>query len=159
MGMATFRLSASCASEVVFGSVVSDPLVGPAVFTEAGQRPFVDITPVLRSQIGRALVPRVLDVMKARSAVALRGLGEDPRPAQRSYTSRWPFVRRLLAVAVHFRIPLQIAQALLNPAAARRRRAPTVGLGSCDTSPAWRGPRTWSGCGNMCSARIARASR
>ena len=87
------------------------------------------------------------------------GLGEDPRPAQRSYTSRWPYVRRLLAVAVHFRIPLQIAQALLNPAAARRRRAPTVGLGSCDTSPAWRGPRTWSGCGNMCSARIARASR
>ncbi len=73
MGMATFRLSASCASEVVFGSVVSDPLVGPAVFTEAGQRPFVDITPVLRSQIGRALVPRVLDVMKARSAVALPG--------------------------------------------------------------------------------------
>jgi pyruvate,water dikinase len=120
MGMAAFRLIASCASEVVFGSVVSDPLVGPAVFTEAGQRPFVDITPVLHSRVGRVLVPRILDVMEARSAVVLRRLLDDPRLAERT-TSRWPFVRRLLAVAVRFRVPLQIAQALVSPAAARRR--------------------------------------
>jgi rifampicin phosphotransferase len=35
--------------------------------------------------------------------------------------SRWPFARRVLAVAVQFRIPLQIMQALASPAAARRR--------------------------------------
>ncbi len=120
MGIAAFRLIGSGASEVVFGSVVAEPTSGPVAFAEAGQRLFVDVTPVLRSRVGRALVPRILDVMEARSAVVLRRLFEDPRFAVRN-TSRWPFVRRLGAVAVRFRIPLQIAQALLRPAAARRR--------------------------------------
>lgn len=78
MGIAAFRVLASCASEVVFGSVVSNPVSGPAVFAEAGQRAFVDITPVLHSRVGRTLVPRILDVMEARSAVILRTLCEDP---------------------------------------------------------------------------------
>lgn len=120
MGIAAFRLIGSCISELVFGSVVTDPVAGPAVCAVAGQRPFVDITPVLRSRVGRALVPRVLDVMEARSAVVLRRLCDDPRLAVQN-TSRWPFVRRLLAVLVRFRVPLQIGQALLWPAAARRR--------------------------------------
>ncbi|MGH3981718.1 MAG: PEP/pyruvate-binding domain-containing protein [Pseudonocardiaceae bacterium] len=120
MGIAAFRLLASCASEVVFGSVVSNPVSGPVAFAEAGQRPFVDITPVLHGRVGRTLVPRILDVMEARSAVVLRTLCEDPRLAQRS-TSWWPFLRRLVAVAVRFRIPLQVVQALVWPAAARRR--------------------------------------
>jgi rifampicin phosphotransferase len=120
MGIAAFRLMASCVSELVFGSAVSDTVAGPAAFAEAGQRAFVDFTPVLRSRVGRALVPRILDVMEARSAVVLRRLCDDPRLAQRS-TSRLPFVRRLLAVVVRFRIPLLIGQALVWPAAARRR--------------------------------------
>jgi rifampicin phosphotransferase len=120
MGNAAFRLIASCVSELVFGSVVGDPVTGPAAFAEAGQRPFADLTPVLRSRVGRALLPRILDVMEARSAVVLRRLCDDPRLAEQT-TSRWPFVRRLLAVAVRFRIPLHIAQALVSPAAARRR--------------------------------------
>ncbi|MGH3976888.1 MAG: PEP/pyruvate-binding domain-containing protein, partial [Pseudonocardiaceae bacterium] len=45
MGMAAFRMLASCLSEVVFGSAVSDPVAGPAAFAEAGQRPFADFTP------------------------------------------------------------------------------------------------------------------
>ncbi|MGH4024246.1 MAG: PEP/pyruvate-binding domain-containing protein [Pseudonocardiaceae bacterium] len=120
MGIASFRLIASCVSEVVFGSVVPDPRRGPALFAEAGQRVFVDCTSVLHSRVGRALVPRILDVMEARSAVVLRALSGDPRFAVQT-TSRWPFVRRLIAVAVRFRIPLQVAQALVRPAAARRR--------------------------------------
>lgn len=120
MGIAVFRLIGSGASEVVFGSVVAEPVSGPVAFAEAGQRVFVDVTPVLRSRVGRALVPRILDVMEARSAVVLRRLFQDPRFAVRT-TTRWPFVRRLGAVAVRFRIPLQIAQALVRPAAARRR--------------------------------------
>ncbi|MGH3935527.1 MAG: PEP/pyruvate-binding domain-containing protein, partial [Pseudonocardiaceae bacterium] len=120
MGMAAFRMLASCLSEVVFGSVVSDPVAGPAAFAEAGQRPFADFTPVLRSRVGRALAPRILDVMEARSAVVLRQLCDDPRLAERT-ASWWPFVRRVLTVAVRFRVPLQIVQALASPAAARRR--------------------------------------
>ncbi len=120
MGIAAFRLIGSGVSEVVFGAVLADPASGPVAFAEAGQRVFADVTPVLRSRVGRALVPRILDVMEARSAVVLRRLFEDPRFAVRT-TSRWPFVRRLGAVAVRFRVPLQIAQALVRPAAARRR--------------------------------------
>ncbi len=100
--------------------MVTDPVAGPAACADAGQRPFVDITPVLRSRVGRTLVPRILDVMEARSAVVLRRLCDDPRLAVRN-TSLWPFVQRLLTVLVRFRIPVWIGQALLCPAAARRR--------------------------------------
>ncbi|MGH4018564.1 MAG: PEP/pyruvate-binding domain-containing protein [Pseudonocardiaceae bacterium] len=120
MGIAAFRLLASSISDVVFGSAVRDPLAGPAAFAEAGQRVFADVTPVLRSRVGRALVPRVLDVMEARSAVVFRRLFDEPRLAVRN-TSWWPFLRRLLQLAVRFRIPLRIGQALVRPAAARRR--------------------------------------
>ena len=120
MGIAAARLFASRGSELLFGVAVADPLVGPAVFAEAGGRPFVDVAPVLRSRVGRVLVPRILDVMEARSAVVLRKLYDDSRLTVRS-TSWWPFVRRVLAVAVRYRIPLHVAQGLIWPAAERRR--------------------------------------
>jgi pyruvate,water dikinase len=113
-------LFASCGSELFFAAPVPDPLIGPAVFAEAGDRPFVDVAPALRSQIGRALLPRMLDVMEARSAVVLRQLYDDPRLTVRS-TSWWPFVQRVLAVAVRYRIVLHVAQGLIWPAAERRR--------------------------------------
>jgi rifampicin phosphotransferase len=49
MGIAAARLFGSCGSKLVFGSEVADPLAGPAAFTEAGDRPFVDVTSVLRN--------------------------------------------------------------------------------------------------------------
>jgi pyruvate,water dikinase len=120
MGLAASRLVGSCCSKLVFGSAVADPLAGPAAFAEAGGRPFLDVTPVLRSRVGRTLVPRILDVMESRSAVVLRQLYDDPRLGVRR-SSWWPFIRRVLALAVRFRIPLHIAQGLLWPAAERRR--------------------------------------
>ncbi|MGH3548316.1 MAG: PEP/pyruvate-binding domain-containing protein, partial [Pseudonocardiaceae bacterium] len=120
MGIAAFRLVASCGAELVFGSAVADPVAGPPSFVDAGGRPFIDVTSVLRSRIGRVLVPRILDVMEARSAVVLRQLRADPRFTVQS-TAWWPVVRQALAVAVRFRIPLLIAQALVSPLAARRR--------------------------------------
>ncbi|MBV9143715.1 MAG: phosphoenolpyruvate synthase [Pseudonocardiales bacterium] len=120
MGIAAFRLITSSVSELVFSLALADPVAGPAAFAEAGQRLFADVTPVLHSRIGRLVVSRILDVMEARSAVVFRRLYDDPRLAERT-TSLWPFVRRLVTVAVRFGIPLQIGQALAWPAAARRR--------------------------------------
>ena len=120
MGIAAARLFASRGSELLFAAPVVDPLIGPAVFAEAGDRPFVDVAPALRNRIGRALLPRILDVMEARSAVVLRQLSDDPRLTVRS-TSWWPFIRRALAVAIRYRIPLHVAQGLIWPAAERRR--------------------------------------
>ena len=73
----------------------------------------------MRSNAGRAVFPRVLDVMEGRSATVLRDLFADPRLSVVS--SWWPVVRRLGWVAARFGIPLQVAQALARPAAARRR--------------------------------------
>jgi rifampicin phosphotransferase len=120
MGIAAGRLFASCGSRLLFGSPVADPLRGPAVFAEAGGRPFVDMAPVLRSRVGRTLVPRILDVMETRSAGVLRQLSGDPRFEVRR-SAWWRFVRRALAVAIHYRIPPHVVHGLIWPAAERRR--------------------------------------
>ena len=48
-------------------------------FAVAAGRLFLDVTPPLRNRGGRVILPRVLDVMEARSAVVLRRLFDDPR--------------------------------------------------------------------------------
>jgi rifampicin phosphotransferase len=120
MGLSAFRVVATTASELVFGVPVPDPLAGPTALRTAGGRAFVDVTPALRSDVGRRIVPRVLDVMESRSAVVLRSLFDDPRLAVRG-SSRGAFVRRLLRVLVRFRVPVLVAISLAHPAAARRR--------------------------------------
>jgi phosphohistidine swiveling domain-containing protein len=119
MGLSALRLfSASVVGQL--GTPVADPLAGAPAFLEAGCRPFIDVTGLLRGRIGHKLFPRVLDVMEARSAVVLRELSADPRFAVAS-TSRLSFVRRAVRVAVRHRIPVRFLGAVLNPDGARRR--------------------------------------
>lgn len=120
MGISAFRVVASTASRLVFGVAVPDPLTGPPAFAEAGGRVFVDATGVLRSRMGRLLVPKVLDVMEARSAVVLRGLFDEPELSVRS-TSVLPFVRGVARAMLRFRIPLTVAVSVASPVAGRRR--------------------------------------
>lgn len=118
MGLAALRLLASSMASQ-FGSTTADPRRGPARYAEAGQRFFIDMTPVLRSRPGRVLVPRVLDFMEARAAVVLRGLFDEPRLAV-TRTSWWPFLRRALHMAARHRVPVRAVHALVAPAATRR---------------------------------------
>ncbi|GAA5120996.1 PEP/pyruvate-binding domain-containing protein [Pseudonocardia adelaidensis] len=120
MGLSGFRVLAATVSTLAFGVPVADPVAGPPPFRTAGGRAFVDVTPALCSAPGRALLPRVLDVMEARSAVVLRGLLDDPRLSLTT-TSWAPFLRRLLRTLVRFRVPVLMALALLRPDAAKRR--------------------------------------
>ncbi|MGH2510025.1 MAG: PEP-utilizing enzyme, partial [Ktedonobacteraceae bacterium] len=69
---------------------------------------------------GRALALRGLSIMEARSGHIVRRLLADPRLAPTS-TSHWPFVRKVLSVVLPSRVPWRILQALVNPAAARKR--------------------------------------
>ena len=78
MGLAGIRLIASSVAGAAHFPVPV-PRDGPAPYAEAGQRIFFDLTPVVRSKTGRAIVPRVFDVMEARSAAVLRNLFADPR--------------------------------------------------------------------------------
>ncbi|TQM09178.1 PEP/pyruvate-binding domain-containing protein [Pseudonocardia kunmingensis] len=120
MGLSGFRVIAATASELAFGVPVPDPVAGPPAFRTAGGRAFVDVTAALRTDVGRAVVPRILDIMESRSAAVFRSLLDDPRLAVER-PSRARFARRLAGVLIRFRVPAQVARALARPAAARRR--------------------------------------
>ncbi|MFD7293526.1 PEP/pyruvate-binding domain-containing protein [Streptomyces sp. NPDC059897] len=113
-GRAAIREIARAAGEIVIGDPRSQGC------TEAAGRVFIDVTGVLRSRTGRAVFPRVLDVMEARSARTLRGLYDDPRLAL-TQTSPWPAVRRVARLARRFHAPSTVLRAVVDPKAAVRR--------------------------------------
>ena len=119
MGLASFRLLGSSVAALL-GTPVADRRAGPPMYADAGQRLFADVTGLLRSRVGRSLMPRVLDHMEARSAVILRGLLGEPDLSltQRSWR---PFARRVLRVSTANGVPAQVLQAVLSPTATHRR--------------------------------------
>ena len=121
MGVQAFRLAASSMASLA-GRPPRDPYAGPASFTEADGRIFLDITPMLRSTLRRRLLERLARIGEARSAPILRSLAADPRfaPVKKS---RWPVLRAVLLLLIRGRIPPRVAQALLHPEAARARVA------------------------------------
>ncbi|UVJ39955.1 PEP/pyruvate-binding domain-containing protein [Arthrobacter sp. CJ23] len=119
MGLAGIRLIGSSVARAA-RFTVPDPRKGPPPYYEAGQRIFIDLTAVARSAAGRAIMPRVFDVMEARSAMLLRGLFDDPRfPV----TSRTPLrlIRHVAPVAARFRVPETLLRGLFRPDAAQRQ--------------------------------------
>lgn len=119
MGQAAFRLIASSAARAARFDV-PDPRAGPPSYAVAAQRIYFDLTAVARSTTGRRIVPKVFDLMEARSAVVLRRVFEDPRF---SVTRRTPLglLRHVLPAAVHARVPQTLLRAALRPDAALRR--------------------------------------
>lgn len=120
MGLAGIRLIASSvARRAAFD--VPDPRSGPSPYYEAGQRIFFDFTSVLRSKVGRAIVPRIFDIMEARSAAVIRGLFDDPRFA---LTIKTPLrlIRHVAPVAAKYRVPESAIRALFRPDAAMKRQ-------------------------------------
>lgn len=119
MGLATFRLAASSFTTFV-KLPLQDALAGPSMVHIAASRIFFDLTPVLRHTTGRTLALRGLGIMEARSAQIVQHLFSDPRLTPISST-RGPLIRKMLMLLVARGIALRILQALLNPAAARKR--------------------------------------
>ncbi|MGI5129005.1 PEP/pyruvate-binding domain-containing protein [Pseudonocardia sp. CA-107938] len=119
LGIAAFRAVGATASRNAFGFPADDEQ-GPPAIHAAGGRTFFDFTDGLRNELGRVLIPKVLGVMEARSAVVIRGLLDDPAFAPRR-GSRRRFVAKVVRVAFRYRIPPQILLALASPQAARRR--------------------------------------
>jgi pyruvate,water dikinase len=119
MGLSAIRVIGASVVRL-YGVRSIDPVAGPPAVRDAAGRIFLDITPIMRSAVGRALFPRILDVMEARSAAVLRSLFDDARLSvtQRSW---WPFAGRIARLGLRYGIPLQAAQALARPPAARRR--------------------------------------
>jgi pyruvate,water dikinase len=121
MGLSAIRVIGASVARL-FGARSVDAIAGPPAVRDAAGRLFVDITPIMRSAAGRAVFPRILDVMEARSAAVLRGLFGDARLSvtQRSW---WPLLGRVGRLGARYRVPVLVAQALARPPAARRRLA------------------------------------
>ncbi|SDN06717.1 pyruvate, water dikinase [Geodermatophilus siccatus] len=119
MGISVFQVVGGSVQRLA-GRPPADPVAGSPRVRAAAGRLFFDVTPIVRSTAGRAVFPRLLDVMEARSAVVLRALFDDPRLSL-VHRSWLPVVRRLARVAARYGVPLQVVQALVRPAAARRR--------------------------------------
>ncbi|WP_120522616.1 PEP/pyruvate-binding domain-containing protein [Arthrobacter celericrescens] len=119
MGLAGIRLIGASVAKAA-GFDVPEPRNGPPPFYEAGQRIYFDLSAVLRSGTGRKIVPRVFDVMEARSAAVMRSLFDDPRFA---VTSRTPFrlIRHVAPVIAKYRVPETLLRALFRPDAALER--------------------------------------
>ncbi len=119
MGLAAVRLIASSVATAA-GFPVPDPRHGPSPYAEAGQRIYIDFTTPIRSSVGRRLVPRVFDIMEARTATVMRQLFDDPAF---SVTTRTPFelLRHVVPVAARAKAPATVLRALVRPGAALRR--------------------------------------
>jgi pyruvate,water dikinase len=121
MGLSALHVLGTSAARI-YGLNVPDALAGPSGVRDAAGRLFFDITALMRNRLGRAVFPKVLDVMEARSAVVLRGLLDDPRLPV-TQPARLPYLRRIARIAWRFRVPFLVARALLRPAATRQRLA------------------------------------
>ena len=128
MGIAAFRVIGSGFLDLV-GRRPERIIDGPGGFAVGGDRIFVDATPIVRSAVGREIMPRALDVMEARSAVVLRGLFADPRfsvlpriPAP--FRAAGASSRRPDPVAVRRRAGALQPRGRAAPGAAARRRGP-----------------------------------
>jgi pyruvate,water dikinase len=119
MGIAVFRVVGSGFLDLI-GRRPERIVDGPSGFAVSGGRIFLDATPIVRSSVGREIMPRALDVMEARSAVVLRGLFDDPRFSVLP-KSRRRFARGFLHLAARLRLPFVALQAVFSPAAAQRR--------------------------------------
>jgi phosphohistidine swiveling domain-containing protein len=119
MGLAAFRLIASSVARAARFEV-PEPRSGPSPYAEAGQRIYFDLTAVARSTTGRRIVPKVFDVMEARSAAVLRRVFEDPAFSLTRRTP-WGLLRHVVPAAAHARAPETLLRALFRPEAALRR--------------------------------------
>lgn len=119
MGLASLRLVASSVAKAA-GFAVPDPRRGPPPYAEAAQRLYFDLTTPVRSSVGRRLLPRIFDIMEARSAMVLRQVFADPRF---SVTRKTPLglLRHVLPAAVRARVPESVLRGLFRPKAALRR--------------------------------------
>ncbi len=119
MGLQGFQLMGSSIATFI-GFPPQHPLAGPPLLKLPGQRLYVDVTPLLRNALGRALSGRILGAMEARAAAIFQQLADDPRLSLLP-TRRFRLLRRIFSVMVRARAPFYLLQAFLRPAATRRR--------------------------------------
>ncbi len=117
MGLAAFRLIGASVARAA-GRPVDEPRNGPRLFATAGQRVFLDLTPLITHALGRRLLITAFGVMEARASTVLRALADDPRfPIGRQ--SPAAVLAPIVKIAViKGKAPLRMLTALIRPTAA-----------------------------------------
>jgi len=118
-GLSAFRLIASGIA-AGFGYRQPDPWSGPPALIEAGQRLFLDVTPVLRNKVGRRALIGAASQGEALSVPLFKQLTGDPRLSLIA-TKRWPLIRAFGRVLEKTRAPIYALQAVFWPKAAVKR--------------------------------------
>jgi phosphohistidine swiveling domain-containing protein len=118
-GLSTFRLIGSGIA-AGFGYRQPDLLSGPPVLIEAGQRLFLDMTPVLRNRLGRRVLIGAASHGEALSVPLFKQLSSDPRLSLIA-AKRWPLLRAFGRVFEKTRAPIYALQAVFWPKAAVKR--------------------------------------
>jgi phosphohistidine swiveling domain-containing protein len=126
MGIATFRLIGSSVATALQMPPV-EPLAGPPAMHAPGQRLYLDLTSVLRNQIGRRAVITIFGVMEARASAVLKTLAARPEFSIIDSPDH-AMLRHIAAALVRNKVPVRVAIGLANPewayrgiAAAERR--------------------------------------
>ncbi len=119
MGASFFHLVASAGTRLA-GFPPRDILLGPGFVVDAGDRLFIDVTPMFRSTLFRPLLLQAMAQMEARSGPAFQQLASDPRLTP-VHTTRGSVIRKIVPLLVRSRARpiLRLVQALLDPKAAR----------------------------------------
>jgi pyruvate,water dikinase len=114
LGQDALKLAAAGASRA-FG--YRRRLEQQTIFYSAAERLFVNFTPVLRSAVGRKVLPRMIDAIDPGVAAAFAAVVNDPRMAPAHRGIRLAALRRLLGFALP--IAWRIRRAWRDPAQAR----------------------------------------
>jgi pyruvate,water dikinase len=104
----------------LIGHPPPDPLIGPSFVTEAGGRPFFEVTEALRSPIGRRFLIEAMREAEVHAATSFEQLVTDPRLSLRNM-SRRTFGRALVLLLTRTRLPWYLLTALLAPKTESRR--------------------------------------
>lgn len=119
MGIQTFQLVASGLATLL-DHPPADPYQGTAPLVEAGHRLFIDVTGIVRSRVGRAVLVRLTGIAEARASTVFKHLGRDPRFAFRR-TNPLRLIRAVVRLLQRTRLPLVTTYYLLQPGRAARR--------------------------------------
>jgi pyruvate,water dikinase len=97
-----------------------NPWDGPAIYAEAGERIYADLTRVIRSEFGRRLFQGAASIGEARSVELIEQLGKDPRLAPLP-KQRLRFWRTLATFSLNTHLPITVLRAIINPKGTQKR--------------------------------------
>ena len=120
LGLSVYRRMGSGVVDL-FGGHPTDPERGPAGLVAAGQRQFIDITPVLARPATRRIVLRLTAVMEARTRTVLEGLVADGRIPTPAAGDRNGSVLRTVVSALRISgLPVRLVSGWISPGLAYR---------------------------------------